>query len=59
MRGETHKQLFMAWSRPLALMTAPNHIGVWFMGKKEFAEGRCKGNKWLVPINRVLDLSRK
>lgn len=39
--------------------TGPRDIGVWYMGKKEFYEGECKGNKWSVPINRVLDLSRQ
>jgi hypothetical protein len=39
-------------------MTGPRPIGVWFMGKSEFEDGECKGNKWLVPINRELDLSR-
>jgi hypothetical protein len=39
------------------LMTSPNNIGVWIMGKEEFEKGDCKGNKWSVPVNRVLNLS--
>ena len=59
MNGKSHKQLFVAWSKPAALMTKPNPVGTWFMGRKEFEQGECKGNKWLVPTNRELDLSRE
>ena len=28
----------------------------WPIGKNKFETGQCKGNKWLVPINRTLRL---
>jgi len=56
--GRVWKGYFIARSAPQALMTGPRPIGVWFMGKSEFENGECKGNKWLVPINRELDVSR-
>lgn len=52
------RQLWRRRPRATKLMTKAAPSPTWYMGVKEFHEGDCRGNKWLVPINRVLDLNR-
>ena len=33
---------------------SPSDIGQWHMSRDEFTNGECKGNRWLIPTNRVL-----